>query len=76
MKIERFKSLVKRSKYIVSSYENLWMLSCYIKTKLYAKKSRRILTNCDKEKIKKYKGIHKGKRCFIVGTGPSLEICI
>lgn len=25
-------------------------------------------------KIKQYKDIHKGKRCFIIGTGPSLNI--
>lgn len=24
--------------------------------------------------LKKYKGIHKGKRCFIIGTGPSLTV--
>lgn len=24
-------------------------------------------------KIQKFKGIHKGKRCFIIGTGPSLK---
>lgn len=27
-----------------------------------------------KKKIKKYKDIHKGKRCFIVGLGPSLAV--
>ena len=26
------------------------------------------------DKILKYKNMHKGKRCFIVGTGPSLDI--
>ncbi len=26
------------------------------------------------EKIKKFKGINEGKRCFIIGNGPSLRI--
>ena len=25
-------------------------------------------------KLKKYKDIHKGKRCFIIGNGPSLQM--
>ena len=28
----------------------------------------------DYKKLKNYKGIHEGKRCFIVGTGPSLSL--
>lgn len=28
----------------------------------------------DNEELKKYKQIHKGKRCFIVATGPSLTV--
>ncbi|MDR1688174.1 MAG: DUF115 domain-containing protein [Clostridiales bacterium] len=28
----------------------------------------------DTEKLASYKGIHKGKRCFIIGTGPSLTM--
>lgn len=28
----------------------------------------------DLEKIKSLKDIHKGKRCFVIATGPSLRI--
>ena len=28
----------------------------------------------DYSKLKKFKGIHEGKRCFIIGTGPSLNM--
>ena len=33
-----------------------------------------IVPNSKYKEIKKYKSIHKGKRCFIIGTGPSLKI--
>ena len=31
------------------------------------------LTNNNKKKLRKYKDIHKGDRCFIVANGPSLK---
>lgn len=30
--------------------------------------------NCSCQKLKQYQGIHRGKRCFIIATGPSLTI--
>lgn len=27
------------------------------------------------QELKRYKNLHKGQRCFIIGTGPSLKVC-
>lgn len=55
-------------------YEELWMLKAYVYTKINAKKSKKMVTQEDLKRIQKYKDIHKGERCFIVGQGPSLTI--
>lgn len=35
---------------------------------------RRLTTKLSRNKLKKYKNIHEGERCFIIATGPSLTI--
>lgn len=42
---------------------NIWFVAKYYDTDYY-----------QKDKLFQYKGIHRGKRCFIIGNGPSLRI--
>lgn len=42
---------------------NVWFLTKYYETDY-----------CQKNRLWKYKGIHRGERCFIIGNGPSLRI--
>lgn len=42
---------------------NVWFITKYYDTDHY-----------QKDKLCKYKGIHRGERCFIIGNGPSLRI--
>ena len=64
--------LVKQQKWVVTIYEELWLFRCYVVAKFEYLKSILYLSSEEKRKIQTLKGIHKGKRCFIVGTGPSL----
>lgn len=70
----QIKEHLKKNIFVVKTYENLWMLYNYFNTKRYVKKSKNMVTQEDLRRIQKYKGIHKGERCFIVGQGPSLTI--
>ena len=69
-----FKSYIKKNKLFVDIYENCMALVYYIKACKNATRSKRRLTDYDRKEIQKYKNIHKGKRCFIVGTGPSQNV--
>lgn len=62
---------LKQSKAVVGIYENFAALYYYMLAGKNAIKSRKVLTKEDIEKIRSYKDIHKGERCFIIGTGPS-----
>ena len=60
-------------------YNALFMLGVYIprQIKFWVESSLRVLGiygKYDYSKLKQYKDIHKGERCFIVGTGPSLTM--
>lgn len=68
------KERLKQSKAVVSIYENFAALYYYMLASKNAIESRKILTKEDIEKIRSYKDIHKGERCFIIGTGPSQNV--
>ena len=65
------RSIMKKSKLIVCIYENYKAIECYIKARNNAIRLKKELTEQDRKKIQRFKNIHKGKRCFIIGTGPS-----
>lgn len=69
---EMKKRLQKIKKRLGKIYEQFWLLYCFIKTKISASRSKKRCTLEDKRQIEKFKNIHLGERCFIVGTGPSL----
>lgn len=50
---------------------NLFMLK-YLRKYQYKKLSEWYITTDYANQIKKFKNIHKGERCFIIGNGPSL----
>lgn len=66
------KRLRRIKKRIGKIYEQIWLLCCFIKTKISALKSKKYCTLDNKKKIELFRDIHLGERCFIVGTGPSL----
>lgn len=49
-----------------------FLLSPYFNIKR-KKEDKEYLGSLDSQKLKLYKDIHKGKRCFIIGNGPSLR---
>lgn len=48
-------------------HENLWKIKMYVLEQQRKRRYSGVL-----QKINKYKDIHNGKRCFVIGTGPSL----
>lgn len=50
-------------RFLVSPYLNV----------IKRKEDKEYLGSSDSQKLKLYKNIHKGKRCFIIGNGPSLR---
>lgn len=50
-------------RFLVSPYLNV----------IKRKEDKEYLGSLDSQKLKLYKDIHKGKRCFIIGNGPSLR---
>lgn len=68
------KTFLKKSRTVVACYENIGMLRSYFVAKTNYVRGRKSLSKEDKLRIKQYKDIHKGKRCFIVATGPSQTI--
>lgn len=59
---------------LVKWFQEFHKLSEYKKKKESVTKRNMDKADFYKEKLEKYKDIHKGKRCFIVATGPSLRI--
>lgn len=68
------KSIIKKNKLIVGIYENYMAFVYYIKAHNDAIRTKRRLTEQDRKEIQRFKNIHKGRRCFIVGTGPSQNV--
>lgn len=65
--INTVKEKIKRNKFIYGKYSKLYNLKFNIRSYIEA-----IYVNSNK--LKQYKDIHKGERCFIIGNGPSLKV--
>lgn len=70
----QMKRWLKKNAKIVTIYENVVALYYFFLAHINAIKGKRKISKNNIEQIKRYKGIHKGQRCFIVGTGPSLNV--
>ncbi|MCM1125483.1 MAG: DUF115 domain-containing protein [Lachnospiraceae bacterium] len=69
--MSKLREILKRNRIIVGMYENAVMLKTYLQAWHASLKSGKHFSKEDRLKVQKYKNIHKGKRCFIVATGPS-----
>ena len=73
--MSKIKNILKKNKVCISLYVNFKMLILYLS--VYCRTFWRqvlALFKKDKFEIKRFKNIHHGKRCFIVGSGPSLTL--
>lgn len=68
------KEILKKNEIVVSIYENIGMLKSVFAAKKNYVCAKKSLSTGEIRRIKQYKDIHKGERCFIVGTGPSQNI--
>lgn len=68
------KEILKKSGFIVAAYEGLWGMKTYLQCWIDTKVNYYKLSKETKQKILQYKGIHKGERCFIIGSGPSQNV--
>ena len=64
---------IKQNSFVKRVYETPYRLKLYFIAYKNYKKTASMLTQEDICRIKALKDIHKGERCFIVGTGPSLN---
>lgn len=58
----------------MSIYNNIVALYYYLMAEKNARKSKKLLSAADIDRIREYKDIHKGERCFIIATGPSQNV--
>lgn len=63
---------LKNSTFVKMVVEVPYRIKMYRLAKKNAEESQEALSNEDYERIRELKDIHKGQRCFIVATGPSL----
>lgn len=68
------KTFLKKYQVLIACYENIGMLRNYFRAKVNYLRGKKTLSKKDRFRIAQYKDIHKGKRCFIVATGPSQTI--
>lgn len=71
MRIKRF---LKKNKIVMSIYNNMVAIYYYSLAEKNARKSKKLLSAADIDRIREYKDIHKGERCFIIATGPSQNV--
>ncbi len=64
---------IKKNQIVKMIYESPYRVRMYMQVCRRYKSNKSRLTEEDAQKIRKYKDIHKGKRCFVVLTGPSLK---
>jgi len=72
--MKRIKEFFKGNSTIVKIYEDIGMLRYYIVASKNARKAQKLISKHEIDHIKKFKNIHDGERCFIVGSGPSLKL--
>lgn len=68
------REVIKKNHIAIMIYESIMKMKVYVEVWREFKKCEKSFSEEDRDKIRKYKNIHKGKRCFIVGTGPSQNV--
>lgn len=69
--MSKIREIIKKNHIAIGVYENMIHMKTYIEVWRRSAKRGRRFSEEDREKIQRYKDIHKGERCFIVATGPS-----
>lgn len=72
--MSKIREIIKKNHIAVEIYENIIHMKTYIEVWGNSVKRRKRFSEKDRLKVQKYKDIHKGKRCFIVATGPSQNV--
>lgn len=70
----RVRELFKKSAILIKLYEDIGMMKYFYIASNNARKAKLVISKEEIEKIKSFENIHFGKRCFIVGSGPSLKV--